>query len=663
MRKQVMAAAISVVLVCPALASGYSIGRWAQMNGLYARALLAGDVNWDKLDDLVVLAHDTDKGTDTVKIYLQQPDGTLRLDSNTVGWTNGYSLSLLLADLDDDSEPEILSSKDFGVLELHYNASAAYFTPVAINTPAGCDHIAAGDLDGDRYAELVCQSQSAGATVWHNAGNGTFLPGSSYVGTDPVAGAVINLADLTGDGRLDLLVSTPGAVDFTVYPNSGGWNFYSTGTRFAAPSTAPISTNAIGDLDYDGKPEALIASNAMAPDAAVWSYSTGESGTLAAPLKFATHDAPVGVLAHDLDRDGRDDLLVGSADGSVGRQLKGGTYAALGGSPFAGDSNSLAAGDLDDDGCTDIAYTTTTGAVAIAYGTGCVRARTHADFDGDGRSDLVWHNGATGAGTIWKAADAAHQQGLTRVTNNAWRIAGAGDFNRDGRADLLWHNDVTGASTIWRTGNAATYQSVTRIIDLAWRIVGIGDFDGDQMDDILWRNTSTGKNTVWRSANSRTQFAVTAVTNLDWAVAGVGDFDADGRDDILWRNARTGVNVAWGGAVATSTLAVASLVDPTARVWVGDYDGDRHADLLWVTEGGKGYRIWLRPDGTRVQQNLVWPSTDWRIVTVGDYDGNGTADIVWRNMRKGQNAIWRSASRSVSRTLTAVTNFEWVIVR
>jgi hypothetical protein len=658
MRKQVMAAAIAAIVACPVLASGYSVGRWTQMDGLYARAVVAGDVNWDKLDDLVVLAHDTDQGTDTVKIYLQQPDGTLRLDSNTVWWTNGYSLSLLLADLDDDSEPEILASQGAGVLELHYNVSSAYFTPVAINTPAGCDHIAAGDLDGDRYAELVCQSQSAGATVWHNAGDGKFLPGSSYVGTDPVAGAVINLADLTGDGRLDLLVSTPGAVDFAVYPNSGGWNFSSTGTRYAAPSTARISTSTIGDLDHDGKPEALIASNATAPDAAVWSYS---AGAMAAPLKFATHDAPVGVIAHDLDRDGRDDLLVGSADGGVGQQLQGGTYAALGGSPFAGDSNSLAAGDLDNDGCTDIAYTTTTGAVAIAYGTGCVRARTHADFDGDGRSDLVWHNDATGAGTIWKAADAAHQQALTSVTNSAWRIAGAGDFNRDGRADLLWHNDVTGASTIWWSGNAATYQSLTRITDPAWRIVGIGDFDGDRMDDILWRNTSTGRNAVWRSANFTAQLAVTAVTNLDWVVAGVGDFDADGKDDILWRNARTGVNVAWGGAVVTSPLAVASLVDPAARVWVGDYDGDRHADLLWVTGGG--YRIWLRPDGSRVQQNLLWPPSDWRIVTVGDYDGNGTADIVWRNMRNGQNAIWRSASGRASRTLTGVANFNWVIAR
>ena len=656
-----LGAAIAAILAAPVHASSYAPGRWAGMDGLYARAVVAGDVNWDKLDDLVVLSHDTVEGTDTVKIYLQQPDGTLRLDTNTGGWTYpAWAPSLVLADLDNNGEPEILTGLATGALEIKYNFSTGWPFPVAIDTPVACQHVAAADLDGDHYAELVCQSQSAGATVWHNAGDGTFFE-SAPVFTDPVDGAVVSLAELTGDGQLDLLVSTPGATDFAVYPHNIGWSF-GAATRYAAPSSAPISTSTTGDLNHDGKAEALVASNATGPAAAVWSYGTASNGDLATPVKFATHDAPVGVLARDIDRDGRDDLLVGNADGSVGVQLKGGAYSALNGTArFAGDSNALAAGDLDNDGCTDIAYTTSTGGVAIAYGSNCARAVPHSDFDGDGHSDLVWTNRTTGASTIWKAADDTRTIAVMRVTDRAWFIAGTGDFNGDGHADLLWRNNATGAQVLWYSASSSTQKSLTRITDLAWKIVGVGDFDGDGRADVLWRHATTGRNAIWRSGDSTTTSAVTAVTNTQWIVAGTGDFDGDGKDDILWRNPATAVNVVWRSGNASLPMSVAPNADANATVWVGDFNGDRHADLLWAYANGQ-YRLWLKPDATDTRATPS-VSRDWRVASTGDFDGNGVVDVAWRNTKTGQNAIWRSASPYAPRRVSTLTDLNWVIVR
>ena len=96
------------------------------------------------------------------------------------------------------------------------------------------------------------------------------------------------------------------------------------------------------------------------------------------------------------------------------------------------------------------------------------------------------------------------------------------DFNGDGRSDILWRNTTTGANTIWRSANSATPQAVAAVAT-SWRVVGSGDYNGDGRADILWRNFNTGANAIWRSANSATPQAVTAVTEQAWAVVGSTD--------------------------------------------------------------------------------------------------------------------------------------------
>ncbi|MEO8347032.1 MAG: FG-GAP-like repeat-containing protein [Betaproteobacteria bacterium] len=62
-----------------------------------------------------------------------------------------------------------------------------------------------------------------------------------------------------------------------------------------------------------------------------------------------------------------------------------------------------------------------------------------ADFDGDGKSDLLWRDNATGANQLW------FMNGTTKGTTQTmpvmatgWQAAAAMDFNSDGRADLIW---------------------------------------------------------------------------------------------------------------------------------------------------------------------------------------------------------------------------------
>src|SRR3546814_366550 len=84
------------------------------------------------------------------------------------------------------------------------------------------------------------------------------------------------------------------------------------------------------------------------------------------------------------------------------------------------------------------------------------------------------------------------------------------DFNGDGKSDLLWRSLSSGSNVIWRAAGSSTTQAVTRLYGSVWAVAGTGDFDGDGRADILWRNSANGYNTIWRSASSTTGLAVTA---------------------------------------------------------------------------------------------------------------------------------------------------------
>jgi hypothetical protein len=85
-------------------------------------------------------------------------------------------------------------------------------------------------------------------------------------------------------------------------------------------------------------------------------------------------------------------------------------------------------------------------------GDGCATTWTPsatADFDGDGNSDLAWLNTQDGTVRVWllnpaPSASLKDWYDLTQQCGGAcasdWRLVGAADFDGDGRADLLWHN-------------------------------------------------------------------------------------------------------------------------------------------------------------------------------------------------------------------------------
>src|SRR4030095_3835829 len=71
------------------------------------------------------------------------------------------------------------------------------------------------------------------------------------------------------------------------------------------------------------------------------------------------------------------------------------------------------------------------------------------DFNGDGKSDILWQND-DGRAAVWLLDGLSLIDGNV-VGNNpgiAWQIAGSGDFNGDGKSDVLWQH-VNGQPAIW----------------------------------------------------------------------------------------------------------------------------------------------------------------------------------------------------------------------
>ncbi|WP_433995913.1 hypothetical protein [Bradyrhizobium genosp. L] len=62
-----------------------------------------------------------------------------------------------------------------------------------------------------------------------------------------------------------------------------------------------------------------------------------------------------------------------------------------------------------------------------------------------------------------------HERGAGQV-DASWHIAGVGDYDGNGRSDILWHND-NGAVSVWDSGNMQAAHIVATDVDSSWHIV------------------------------------------------------------------------------------------------------------------------------------------------------------------------------------------------
>jgi hypothetical protein len=112
----------------------------------------------------------------------------------------------------------------------------------------------------------------------------------------------------------------------------------------------------------------------------------------------------------------------------------------------------------------------------LRYYDGQCNCRPSGDFNGDGKTDILWRNASTGENAVWylDGVNWLNTGWLPTVGDQAWTIAGAGDFNGDGKMDILWRNASTGENAVWYLDGVNWLNTgwLPTASDQAWSIVG-----------------------------------------------------------------------------------------------------------------------------------------------------------------------------------------------
>ncbi|MGH9642962.1 MAG: FG-GAP-like repeat-containing protein, partial [Terriglobales bacterium] len=172
---------------------------------------------------------------------------------------------------------------------------------------------------------------SGAATVLLGNGDGTFRPARIYKSGGQYSSGIA-VADVNGDGHLDLLVSNYCRIgscyrsgNVGVLLGNGDGTFQSAQSFFSANGNAI----AVGDLDQDGRPDVALPTYCGKGDACMHKgvqilFATGDGGLQSAQTLYSGGKSATGIAVQDVNRDGKLDLIVtnytgnGNPEGFVG---------------------------------------------------------------------------------------------------------------------------------------------------------------------------------------------------------------------------------------------------------------------------------------------------------------------------------------------------------
>jgi len=332
-------------------------------------------------------------------------------------------------------------------------ANLSYVAVGDYGTAAGPHAVAIADLNGDGKLDLVVAAKNGNAiSSLLGNGNGTFQAKQDYAtGPSPLA---IALGDLNGDNKPDAVVANRLGTGASVLFGNGDGSF---APRVDYGTGAVAYALALGDLNGDGKLDIVVAN--LTPRTASVLINNG-NGTFQSAVDYATGSSPNGVAIGDVDGDSVLDVVVANRDSNSVSFFRGngnGTLQAKVDTTVGALPRDVALGDLNDDQKLDVVVANRNGVTAsllIGNGDGTFQAQSGygnssslhtsvalADLDSNGTLDTVVTNRNTNDVSMLLGTGVGTLGSPVNTTTgvNPHGVA-IGDLTGDGRPDVVTAN-------------------------------------------------------------------------------------------------------------------------------------------------------------------------------------------------------------------------------
>jgi len=324
--------------------------------GVYLSSIALGDIDGDGDLDLIVSGNDGSSH----RLDKYTNNGAGNFTGPYTNWGIGVcESSIALGDIDNDGDLDlIVSGMDTNGgwrLDKYINNTGNFLGPAPIGTGVQNSSIALADIDGDGDLDLIVSGYDGigyRLDKYINNGAGNFLAPTNF-GTG-VYNSSIALGDIDNDGDLDLIVTGDDGSKYRLdkYINDGAGNFLGP-TNFG--TGVYWGSIALGDIETDGDVDLIVSGYSRLDK-----YTNNGTGDFSGTF-FGTGVGYSSIALGDIDNDGDLDLIVSGRDGSGNYRLD--KYTNNGAGNFAGPItnwgigvcySSIALGDIDNDGDLDL---------------------------------------------------------------------------------------------------------------------------------------------------------------------------------------------------------------------------------------------------------------------------------------------------------------------